>query len=333
MPTPSRLAIGLDLGGTFIKAGLVTERGESLGGWKEPTGAAGGPAAILNALFSVTHKILDSDALKAWKARGGADPVGIGIGSPGIIDPVEGVALSATANLPGWKGTKIGPDFQREFGLRAFLDNDANAYAWGEFHFGPGKERNSKVLLALTLGTGVGGGVVIDGRLFHGAHSCGGELGHIPISETEDAPPCSCGRHGCLESYVSAPSLVRYTLEQRDKFPGSRIFTHSAHDPVTAQLIHDAANTGDPLALQVVDRFAHYLGRGLSGLVSGFDPDIIVLGGGVAHFLDLTLPRIRDIVRQRVFFSAVAPVDILPARLGSEEGYLGAAALALFPPM
>lgn len=333
-----RVAIGIDLGGTYIKAGLVSETGESLGQWKEATGAGGGAAAVMDTLITLTRRIMNSDELKNATSTGfsgsGRPPalVGLGVGSPGIVDPVEGVIKSATGNLPGWKGTRIGPIFEKEFGLRTWLDNDANAYAWGEHHFGAGRGRGARTLLALTLGTGVGGGIVTDGQLFHGAHSCGGEIGHVPVSENDDGPPCSCGNRGCLESYVSAPALVRFVLGQVAEYPGSLIFEMAAGEALSSRHIHLAASRGDTLALLTIERAARYLGRGLAGLVCAFDPDLVVLGGGVANLGDFLFPKVREIVRERVFFSAAAPLEIVPARLGSEAGYLGAAALALFPP-
>lgn len=325
-----RLAIGIDLGGTFIKAGLVAESGDSLGQWKQPTGASGGPDAVKEALVAVTRTILESEEFRKANATGNASLAGIGLGSPGVVDSDAGIIKSATSNLPGWAGTPIGPDLQKEFGFDVFLDNDANAYAWGEYHFGAARGRAPRVLLALTLGTGVGGGIVIGGKLYHGAHGCGGELGHVPVSDRGDAPLCSCGNRGCLESFVSAPSLVRSAFHHAEDFPDSLIFRTAAGETVTAKHIYDAATHGDLLALQVIRRAAEHLGRGLAGLVSSFDPDLVVLGGGVANLGEFLFPTVCEVVRKRVFFSSVAPLEIIPAKLGSEEGYLGAAALALF---
>ncbi len=326
-----RTAIGIDLGGTFIKAGLVREDGHVLGRWKEPTRASQGSQSVLDSLLSVTRSVFQSEALHDWKAAGGKGPTGIGIGSPGMVDSREGRVLRATANLPGWAGTQLGPIFQREFNLPVSLDNDANAFAWGEYHFGNGREFSSRTLLVLTLGTGVGGGVVHEGRLLHGAHGAAGELGHITVSESDDAPLCSCGAHGCLESFVSASAMVKFAVEQVKDFPASAVFELSAGEPVTARHIHDAARHGDPLALLVVQRVARFLGLGLAGLVCCFDPDTVAVGGGVSNLGDLLFPAVEESVRQRVFFSEVAPLRIVPARLGSDDGYLGAAALALFP--
>lgn len=327
-----RIAIGVDLGGTYIKAGLVTETGQSLGGWKEPTGAAGGPQAVLDALLAVTRKILRSEALRERLDAHASRLAGIGIGSPGVVDPRSGVVRKATSNLPGWEGTQIGPVFEKEFGLKAFLDNDANAYVWGEYLFGAGKDRQVRNLLGLTLGTGVGGGVVVDGRLLHGAHGCAGELGHIVASEHDDSLLCSCGNQGCLESYASARGLVADVLGQAEANADSLIFQLVARpQEVTAETIHRAALQGDALALRVIERAATFLGRGLAGLICCFDPEIVVIGGGVANLGKLLFERVEKIVRQRVFFSPLTRLEILPARLGADAGYKGAAGLALFP--
>lgn len=326
-----RIAIGIDLGGTFIKAGLVTETGESLGGWKEPTGATAGPEAVMEALLAVTRKILRSEPLRDRLAKHPSRLAGIGIGSPGVIDPHTGVVRKATSNLPGWEGTQIGPTFEREFGLKAFLDNDANAYVWGEYLFGVGKGRQVRDLLGLTLGTGVGGGVVIDGRLLHGAHGCAGELGHIVVSERNDSTLCSCGNRGCLESYASARGLVSDALRQAETYPESLIFQLAPKEKISAETIHQAAQEEDPLALRVIDRAATYLGRGLAGLVCCFDPELVVIGGGVANLGELFFSKVESVVQERVLFSSLTQLRILPSQLGADAGYKGAAGLALFP--
>lgn len=326
-----RIAIGIDLGGTYIKAGLVTDAGESLGGWKEPTRASSGPGGVMDALLSVTRKILNSRELRQRRENQKSELVGIGIGSPGIIDPHHGVVRKATANLPGWEGTEIGPIFEGEFRLKAHLDNDANAYVWGEYWFGAGRGKTLKTLLGLTLGTGVGGGVVIGGRILHGAHGCGGELGHIVVSEHDDSRICSCGLHGCLESYASASGVVHTAKTLANEYPESLLGKHLTKNELTAELIHQAALKNDALALKTIERTAHYLGRGLAGLVCCFDPDLVVLGGGVANMGALLFDRVQKIVQERVWFSSLVGLQITPARLGGDGGYKGAAALALFP--
>lgn len=326
-----RIAIGIDLGGTYIKAGLVSESGESLGGWKEPTSAEAGPEAVMKALLSVTRKILDSDALRERLENGAGRLCGVGIGSPGVVDSHTGVVRKATANLPGWEGTPIGPTFEKEFGLKAFLDNDANAYVWGEYLFGVGKDSPVRNLLGLTLGTGVGGGVILDGHLLHGAHGCAGELGHIVVSEHDDSPRCSCGNRGCLESYASAPGMVEEVLRQAEAYPESRIFQLAPKEEITPKTLQQAAEQQDPLALRVLERAVTYLGRGLAGLICCFDPEIVVIGGGLANLGDLLFDRLEEIVRERVFFFPLTGLKIVPAQLGADASYKGAAGLALFP--
>lgn len=323
-----RIAIGLDLGGTYIKAGILTEKGKSLGQWKEPTNAASGPEAVLGRLLSITHEILESDELKEARDESGDQLVGIGIGSPGIVDARSGVILLATDNLPGWTGTKIGPMFEDEFNVSVFVDNDANAYVYGEYLFGAGRGKDLQSMIGLTLGTGVGGGVILDGRIFHGGHGCAGELGHIVVSNHKDAPTCSMPIRGCLEGFVSAKAIVEYAGSRRENFPNSLIF---ADERMTPRMIHDAALRSDELALEIVDRMAYYLGRGLASLVSCFDPELIVIGGGVAGMGKLLFERVEKVMRENVYFMGVSKVQIRAAQLGSDGGYKGAAALALFP--
>jgi len=327
-----KIALGLDLGGTYIKAGLLTQKGASLGAWKEPTRAAEGASTVMEGLLSVTRKILASDQLRQWQDSHNCEWAGIGIGSPGVIDPYAGVVRGATFNLPGWTGMEIGPIFESEFRMKTYLDNDANAYVWGEYLFGAGRGRNIQTLLGLTLGTGVGGGVIVDGRLLHGAHCCAGELGHIPISESDKgAPPCSCGAKGCIEAYVSAPAIARYASEQKDQYPGSRIFDLAGSKEVTSKIVHQAAVQNDPLALHVIQRTAAILGRALTGLIYSFDPELVILGGGVVNMGDLLLDKVRKGIQERFTFSSLYRLEIVPALLGSDGGYKGAAGLALFP--
>jgi glucokinase len=258
-----RMAIGIDLGGTFIKAGLINESGQTLGSWKEPTNARKGADAVMEGLLGMTRRILDSEAFQRSRANN-AVLAGIGIGSPGAIDFRTGTVSRATGNLPGWTGTPIGPIFEKEFRVRTRVDNDANAYTLGEYLFGAGRCRKPRVMIGLTLGTGVGGGVIIDGRVQHGAHGFAGELGHIALSDREDAPPCSTGIRGCLESYACAPVISQYAEEQKERYPDSLVFQMAQDRPLNTEIIHQAVLQGDPLALHVIDRTATYLGWGLA---------------------------------------------------------------------
>jgi glucokinase len=324
-----RIAIGIDLGGTFIKAGLINESGQTLGSWKEPTNARKGAKVVMEGLLGITRRILDSEPFQQSKAKN-AVLAGIGIGSPGAIDFRTGTVRRATGNLPGWTGTPIGPIFEKEFRVRTWVDNDANAYTLGEYLFGAGRSRKPQVMIGLTLGTGVGGGVIIDGQVQHGAHGFAGELGHIALSDRQDAPPCSTGIRGCLESYACGPAISQYAEEQKKNYPDSLVFQLAQGRPLNTEIIHHAVLQGDPLALHVIDRTATYLGWGLASLVNCYDPDLVVVGGGVANFGEALLERVRRVVQERVYFFEATNLEIVLAQLGGEDGYKGAAGLALF---
>lgn len=324
-----RIAIGIDLGGTYIKAGLINASGQPLGSWKEPTNAMKGASVVMEGLLTITRRILDSEAFQRSRAEY-AVLAGIGIGSPGAIDSRTGTVSRATGNLPGWTGTPIGPIFEKEFGIKTWVDNDANAYTMGEYLFGAGRSRKPRVMIGLTLGTGVGGGVIIDGQVQHGAHGFAGELGHIALSDREDAPPCSTGIRGCLESYACGPVISRYAAEQQDRYPDSLVFRLAGDQHPNTEIIHQAILQKDPLALHVIDRTATYLGWGLASLVNCYDPDLIVIGGGVANFGEFLLEKVRQVVRERVYFFEATNLEIVQAQLGGEDGYKGAAGLALF---
>jgi glucokinase len=327
-----RIAIGLDLGGTYIKAGLITETGQTIGRWKEKTHADQGPEAVLDSLVNVARMILESDEMKDYCRSNKVRAEGIGIGSPGVINPYEGKVVIATHNLPGWSGTDIRSRFEREFDLKTSVNNDANAYMWGEYHFGVGKDRKIHTMVGLTLGTGLGGGVISDGRLLMGAHGAATELGHIIVSDRDDAPPCSTGIRGTFESFACAPPVVRYAEERKSDYPDSLIFEKAKQKgKVTARLVHEAALEGDTLAQQTIERTAYYLGLGLASLINCYDPDVIVVGGGVGNMGETLLEPTRQVVREYVYFSNVIKVDIVQAKLGGDDGYKGAAALALFP--
>jgi glucokinase len=326
----NRIALGIDLGGTYIKTGLVDETGQSLGEWKTPTPAQQGREVILQALVDAGGQALISPEWKEQE-KAGNQVAGIGVGSPGIVDPVKGLMVQETDNLPDWGGAAIGPAFEGKFGIKTWLDNDANAYAWGEYHFGAGRGEASRTMIALTLGTGVGGGVVISGRLLHGAHGCGGELGHIVVSEKDDSPLCSCGNRGCLECYASEPRIVAYVKQQREDHPESDLFLPQNSNGLTAKHIYETALKGDTYAQNIIQRIAHYLGRGLAGLICCYDPDLVVIGGGLSNMGDVLLDPVREIVKDRVYFSHLTQLQIVQAQLGSDAGYKGAAALALFP--
>jgi len=321
-----RVAIGIDLGGTNIKAGIVRESdGAVLDRFGVPTQAHEGREGVLSRLVQAARNALESSTMRRAQAEGGSI-AGIGIGSPGAIDPIRGYVYRAD-NIPGWSGTDIAGRFRREFDLPVTVHNDANVYALGEYLFGAGK--GCEVLVAFTLGTGIGGGIVERGRIFHGAMGFAGELGHMPLEV--NGRQCSCGSRGCLEAYASATAIVQMTRERitageesllRDRFPNL--------DTLTAEDVHTAALEGDPPAAEVIRYAAEMLGRGVAVIMNCLDPDVIVLGGGVAAMGELLLDPVRRVIEEKVFFAKYTNYRLVQSALGSDAGVIGAAGVA-FP--
>lgn len=320
----TRVAIGIDLGGTDIKGGLVAEDGSILQTYIKSTEAHLGGRKVVDRIGDLIQEILDSDAMKGRRDQ----LQGIGIGSPGLIDQKNG-AITRPVNIPEWDyWINVREIFQERFGLFTWADNDANVGALGEALFGKGKDQ--KVVLVLTLGTGVGGGVIADGKLFHGARGFAGELGHIMVNPS--GPVCGCGNEGCLETYASASAIAKYAQERIriEHIPSMmKEMAKENGGKVTSKLVYEAAVKGDEVALQVVERAGKYLGIGIATLTVAFNPSIVCIGGGAAKMGDLLLDHARKELERRVFFHSHFPTPITQAALGNDAGLVGAAGLAL----
>ncbi|MEB3328170.1 MAG: ROK family protein [Candidatus Sericytochromatia bacterium] len=303
------LALGLDVGGTKVLASLLDARGGAVGEWRLPTPARAGSAAVLAALAAAAEAAL-ADVAPATRER----VVGVGVSAAGQIDVEAGVVAYASPNIAGWTGTPVGPWLAERLGLPVVVENDANAAALAEHRLGAG--RGSHSLAAVTVGTGIGGGLVLDGTLWRGGRWRGGEVGHIVIEA--DGLRCNCGQTGCLEAYASGTAMARLASEAVPGFEG------------TAREVFAAAASGDAAMAGVVRRSARYLAQGLVSIASLVDPDLFVLGGGV-----VSQPSYLGLVRQALADPAVsggrgpAPDVVRLAALGERAGALGAAWLAL----
>lgn len=301
---------GIDIGGTTVKLGLFSEDGTLQDQWSIPTDTRDRGANIpgdiaASVLADMKKRPFHRDAY-----------LGLGVGAPGQIWP-DGTA--SAVNL-GWDRQPLLPVLERLTGLRAVGDNDANLAAMGEAWRGGGMGYKSMVLV--TLGTGVGGGIILDGKCLRGAHRAGGEIGHIPVNPQETRP-CNCGGHGCLEQYASATGcarLARETLTASTEPSALR----NLPDP-DARAVWDAANAGDPLALKIADRYCSYLARGLAIVASTVDPEAIVLGGGVSHAGQLLLDMVKERYRP-LAFPACKDTPIILATLSNDAGIYGAMA-------
>ncbi len=328
MQIQSPVFAGVDVGGTNIKIGLVDNGGQIVASTKFPTRQELGPEVAVGQSSEVLEQLIeDSDG-----ELSGADVVAVGLGTPGPMDVKAGVLLTPS-NLPAWHHFPIRNRLQESTGRPVTLTNDAAAAAFGEYWIGSGAAHDSLVLI--TLGTGVGGGIIINGLSIDGEHSHGAEIGHMVIDSSPEARVCGCGRTGHLEAYASATAIVQRTSERlagdRDSLLNTMITEAS---PLSALMISRAAADGDALALEMVDETAVWLARGITMLAHIIDPSAFFLGGAMdfggsdstlgRRFLD----RINDEVRSASFPVLAEKLALDFARMGGEAGFVGAAGLA-----
>jgi glucokinase len=310
--------IGIDIGGTNCVVGAVAADGSRVvGDHSQPTELADGADAVIAEVSAM--------ATRATASVRAADPnaeiLGVGVGAPGPLDMHRGIVL-LTPNL-GWTDVPLRARLADRLGLAAALENDANCAVHAECWVGAAK--HGQYVIGLTLGTGIGGGIVIGGKLYHGASDAAGEIGHTVIDN--DGPLCACGNHGCLEAFASGKSIARRAREAL-AHPGPsllRDLTGGDLSRVTAELVYEAAAQGDPLAQRVADDTARYLGIGLANLLNIFNPDTVVILGGVIQAGDALFAPLRREVAARAFKPAVDACTIIPGALGGLAGVYGAA--------
>ena len=309
-----KFGFGVDLGGTTVKIAYFDESGNMLIKWEIPTVTAGGGSAILpdiaaSILQFIEQKSINPDAI-----------IGVGIGVPG---PVSGKGIVNKCINLGWGVFNIAEELSRLVGFPVKAGNDANVAALGEYWKGGGKGCDNMVFV--TLGTGVGGGIVIEGNLLHGAHGSGAEIGHMVINKDE-TDRCNCGKYGCVEQYCSATGIVRLAKKALESYEGVTKLRH--FDPLTAKDVFDCGKAGDELALQVLDQFYNYMGEFLANICNVVDPDAVVLGGGVSKAGQMLLDGTRPYFDKYVFHAARGARFEL-ASLGNDAGAYGAFKLAL----
>ncbi|WEO75977.1 ROK family protein [Cryobacterium sp. SO2] len=301
------LVIGVDLGGTKTAAGLVAADGTVIRRVSAPTPAAKGPAAVLQTIVDLATRLTESAA--------GAPLAGCGIGAAGVIDPVSRTVQFATNSLPGWTGTRLGAEIEDRLGLPVATVNDVHAHALGEAVHGAG--RGERTVLVLAAGTGIGGALVIDGVLQSGRHGAAGHYGHLPAAEAAGLA-CTCGGTGHLEVIASGPAILDAYLR------------HGGSPVRNTQEIFARADAGDTLAAEIIDVAASALGRALGGLINSVDPDIVIVGGGLAA----AGPRWWTVMESHARAEALgllAGCHIVPTRLGADSAIVGAASLLAAP--
>ena len=308
--------IGIDVGGTKVLGGVVSETGEILTTARRDTPREGG-RALTQAIADVANELAHEFPVDS-----------IGVSAAGFISSDRKTIL-ATPNIAEWNGVNLDRELNEILGKTIVLENDANAAAWGEFKFGAGRGRND--LMLLTLGTGVGGGLILDGALFRGAFGIGAELGHIRI--VPEGHLCGCGIRGCLEQYSSGSALLRHAREAISASPDIARNLLARGDGtlegLKGQHITDAAREGDPVAMAAFNTMASYLGAGIASLCAVIDPSCIVIGGGVIDAGEIFLSPTREAALRLIPFSGKHPYpEIVAAELGNHAGLVGVADLS-----
>ena len=314
------LLIGVDVGGTNVRMGIVTPDGRILKKIEYPTDMSRGSLDMMERLASRLRDFIREESEK------GQPEIRVGVGIAGPVDQKRGV-LIAPPNLPDLHGFPLREFLQKEISFPIVIENDANAFTLGEGWMGAA--RGSLHYCGITLGTGVGGGIVIGGEIVRGADGLGGEVGHMVLNP--DGPLCGCGGRGCLEVYASSSGICRMALEGIERGKGEWILKQSGdgHGKVTSEGVFEAARKGDCTALEIFSEMGRYLGLGLVNLANLFNPEKIVIGGKVSRAWDYFIESAKAVVQQRALRGQRERVEIVRAECGDDAGVLGAAYVAL----
>lgn len=315
------LLIGVDLGGTNMRVGMVTSDGRMVHRLILPTRVNLGLDKVVERIIKAIQEVINQTIVPGNQIKG------IGIGSPGTINIQSGIIISSP-NFPKWKQVPLKHMIEEKLSIPTFMDNDANAFAFGEKWVGAGKEVQS--LVCLTLGTGVGGGIILNGRIWHGADGMAAEIGHMTV--LPDGLKCNCGNYGCLESYASASSIVRRVCNaiQSGKLTMVLDYAKGNLENITSDLVYQAALKGDELAIHIMNETATFLGIGIANLINLLNPEMIVVGGGLTNAWDIIYPVTLKEVQKRALSEVAKRVKIVRASLGDNSGIIGAAGIAYF---
>jgi glucokinase len=314
VPTVSQKVITVDFGGTNIRAALAQTDGTLGHAVRHMTEAAAGPEAVIDRI---------KDAIREAAGDSLAEIAGIGVSAPGPLDPWDGVILSPP-NLPGWDGIPLKAILEKVFGCPALVGNDANLAALAEHQFGAG--RGYRHMIYLTVSTGVGGGIIINDQLLLGKDGFAGEAGHIVLDP--HGPMCNCGTPGCLEALASGTGLARRAQTRVTGPEGQAIIALAGSvEAITAKVVGEAALQGDPLAIDLIREVGEYLGWGLITFLRLFNPQIVIIGGGLTQLGDLLFEPIRRVVQQNLVQAYWEDCPIVPCAFGDDIGLLGGIAL------
>ena len=307
-----KYAIGIDIGGTSIKYSLVEETGTPLFEDKIPSQATVSKEAVIAQIQKAIQDTMDFAISKEIKISG------IGIGTPGIIDNTQRIILGGAENIKGWENLNLADIIEKEFNLPVFLANDANAMALGETLYGAG--RGCENIVFLTIGTGIGGAIIIDGKLFSGYDNRGGELGHVPF--IADGKQCACGSIGCFEAYASTSALINWFREQT-KDADKKHF----QEEINGELIVRLYKEGDPVAKNCMEKHCDFVGHGIGGFINIFSPELVIIGGGISEAGEFYIEKIRTSAFRYAMADCAINTKIVAAELGNKAGYIGAASL------
>ncbi|KWX86500.1 glucokinase [Paenibacillus riograndensis] len=312
--------IGVDLGGTNIKAALFDRGFNAIGELSVPTEASLGPAHVLSRIRLSVQQLADAKGIPLQSITC------MGLGIPGLLDPEEGMSLFSP-NFPGWEHIHIVNEVKPYYDFPVFIDNDVRVNLYGEWQHGAAKGYKNAVLL--TLGTGLGAGIVIDGRVVYGTGFSAGEIGHMNMFR--QGRPCRCGSSGCLGRYVSAVGMVNTFTEKLAEGRPSiiQVWTNGNNGQITAQMISEAYDLEDPLAVEVMHETGVLLGYGLANVINLLNPAAVIIGGGMSAAGERLLRSVRETVAEHALKLSTSKCRILQAELGNRAGTLGAAAYAL----
>lgn len=320
----TRYVVGVDLGGTNIVVGAMPQDGSrEIAMRSQPTLSQLGSDAVTDRIIQMIEDVITITMAETGAKR--EDFLGVGVGAPGPLDREKGLVIIAP-NL-GWSNYPLRDRVQDAIKLPATLDNDANCATLGEWWTGAAK--GARHVVGITIGTGIGGGLILDGKLFHGASDVAGEIGHTTIDST--GRRCKCGNYGCLEAYASGPNIADRAREALTGEEQSLLasMVKGNLEKITAQTVYDAAQQGDMIAREVVRDTARFLGAGVANLLNVFNPDVVVIAGGVTQAGEALFEPLRAEVRRRAFKPAVDACRIVPGILPGSAGVVGAVATFL----
>ncbi len=312
MAGSGEFVVGLDLGGTFLKYALGTLKGEIYHKGKKPSKGEESKEAIFGVIFEAIDECI------AIAKENGGSVVAMGLGSPGAVHFDLGKLMGNTPNLPDWGDADVKGTIEQKYNIPIWADNDANVMTLAESRQGAAK--GCEQVIAITLGTGIGGGIMVNNQIYRGTNYAGAELGHVSIDY--NGRPCNCGGTGCVEQYASAPSMVRNFVEKLTKN------STPVPENVTTKTIFEMAAKGDKDALDTIDETCVTLGSALASIVNIFNPQMIVIGGGVADAGEEFMKQIFNVVKKRAISPALKGLKLVKAQLGNDAGMIGAMSLA-----